>query len=126
MTIGPHVRLPIPGRLGAGTALPSFRSVGVINPEGGWFRRSCRGEPHRRMKTLLSVPMPVNAEHHRSVWLNRSTVGIALASLCSDVSHELATAVLPVVLLSLGAGPATLGLIEGSADGLSAAAKLWG
>lgn len=42
------------------------------------------------------------------------------------MSHELATAVLPVVLLSLGAGPAALGLIEGSADGLSAAAKLWG
>jgi len=62
----------------------------------------------------------------RSSWLNRSTGGIALASLCSDVSHELATAVLPVVLLSLGAGPAALGIIEGTADGLSAMAKLWG
>jgi MFS family permease len=64
--------------------------------------------------------------HDRSAWFNRSTLGIALASLCSDVSHELATAVLPAVLLSLGAGPAALGLIEGAADGLSAAAKLWG
>jgi MFS family permease len=59
-------------------------------------------------------------------WLNRSTVGVALASLLSDVSHELATAVLPSVLLALGAGPAALGLIEGSADGLSTLAKLWG
>jgi MFS family permease len=59
-------------------------------------------------------------------WLNRNTVGIGLASLFSDISHELATAVLPAVLLSLGAGPAALGLIEGSADGLSAIAKLWG
>jgi MFS family permease len=62
----------------------------------------------------------------RSGWLNHSTVGIALASLCSDVSHELATAVLPVVLLALGSGPAALGVIEGFADGLSALAKLWG
>ncbi|MFI5183850.1 MAG: MFS transporter [Vicinamibacteria bacterium] len=59
-------------------------------------------------------------------WLNRTTLGISLASLLSDVSHELATAVLPALLLSLGAGPAALGFVEGSADGLSALAKLWG
>ncbi len=59
-------------------------------------------------------------------WLNRSTLGLALASLFSDVSHELATAVLPALLLSLGAGAGALGWIEGSADGLSAVAKLWG
>jgi MFS family permease len=59
-------------------------------------------------------------------WLNRTTLGISLASLLSDVSHELATAVLPAFLVSLGAGPAALGWIEGSADGLSALAKLWG
>jgi MFS family permease len=62
----------------------------------------------------------------RAAWLNRSTLGLALASLFSDVSHELGTAVLPAALLSLGAGPAALGWIEGSADGLSALAKLWG
>jgi MFS family permease len=59
-------------------------------------------------------------------WLNRTTLGISLASLLSDVSHELATAVLPAFLVSLGAGPAALGWIEGSADGLSALAKLGG
>jgi MFS family permease len=59
-------------------------------------------------------------------WLNRSTVGMGLASLFSDISHELATAVLPAVLLSLGAGAAALGWIEGTADGLSSVAKLWG
>jgi MFS family permease len=62
----------------------------------------------------------------RAAWLNRTTLGVALASLFSDVSHELGTAVLPAVLLALGAGPAALGWIEGSADGLSALAKLWG
>lgn len=59
-------------------------------------------------------------------WLNRTTLGISLASLLSDVSHEMATAVLPAFLVGLGAGPAALGWIEGSADGLSALAKLWG
>ena len=62
----------------------------------------------------------------RSAWFNRSTLGIALASLFSDVAHELGTAVLPAVLIGLGAGPAALGLVEGSADGLSTLAKLWG
>lgn len=62
----------------------------------------------------------------RPLWLNRTTLGVALASLLSDISHEMATAVLPAFLLSLGAGPAALGWIEGSADGLSAVAKLWG
>jgi MFS family permease len=61
-----------------------------------------------------------------SSWLNRTTLGLSLASLFSDVSHELATAVLPAVLMSLGAGPAALGIIEGMADGLSALAKLGG
>jgi MFS family permease len=58
--------------------------------------------------------------------LNRSTLGVGLASLFSDISHELTTAVLPAILLSLGAGPAALGLVEGSADALSSIAKLWG
>jgi len=61
-----------------------------------------------------------------SGWMNRSTVGIAAASLFSDVSHELATAVLPAVILSIGAGPAALGIIEGASDGISALSKIWG
>jgi MFS family permease len=61
-----------------------------------------------------------------SPWLNRTTLGTALASFLSDVSHEMATAVLPAFLVGLGGGPAALGWIEGSADGLSALAKLWG
>jgi len=59
-------------------------------------------------------------------WLNRTTVGVSLASLLSDVSHELGTAVLPSLLLSIGAGPAALGIVEGMADGISSVAKLWG
>lgn len=76
----------------------------------------------------MTTPAPATREAVTAPggWLNRTTAGISLASLLSDVSHELATAVLPVFLLSLGAGPAALGWIEGSADGLSAVAKLWG
>jgi MFS family permease len=69
---------------------------------------------------------PAGAITSRGAWLNRTTLGISLASLLSDISHELATAVLPAFLVALGAGPAFLGWIEGSADGLSALAKLWG
>lgn len=76
----------------------------------------------------MATPAPVIPEAASATrgWLNRTTLGISLASLFSDISHELATAVLPAFLVSLGAGPAALGWIEGSADGLSAVAKLWG
>jgi MFS family permease len=51
-------------------------------------------------------------------------LGIGLASLFSDVGHEMATTAMPALLASLGAGSAILGLIEGTADGLSSFAKL--
>jgi hypothetical protein len=63
----------------------------------------------RAARAAYTKPRPMGARPETSRWLNRSTSGIALASLCSDVSHELATAVLPTVLLALGAGPAAGG-----------------
>src|SRR5437588_7186653 len=57
-------------------------------------------------------------------WLNRTVLGIGLASLFSDWSHEIATAVLPTFLASLGVAAAWLGLIEGVSDGLSSFAKM--
>jgi MFS family permease len=57
-------------------------------------------------------------------WLNRTVLGIALASLFSDWNHEIATAVLPAFLGSLGVAAAWLGIIEGDSDGLSSFAKL--
>ena len=59
-----------------------------------------------------------------SSWINRTTVGIGLTSLFSDWSHEIATTILPAFLASLGAGPGWLGVIEGTADGLSSFSKL--
>jgi MFS family permease len=58
-------------------------------------------------------------------WLNSTILGIGLASLFSDWSHEIATTVLPAFLATMGAAAAAwLGVIEGVADGLSSSAKM--
>jgi MFS family permease len=57
-------------------------------------------------------------------WLNRTVLGVALASLFSDWSHEIATAVMPAFLATFSAAAAWLGLIEGISDGFSGAAKM--
>jgi len=59
-------------------------------------------------------------------WLNSTVLGIGAASLLSDLSHEVVTALLPALLVSMGTAAAALGTIEGLADGLSSAAKLLG
>ncbi len=76
------------------------------------------GKLTRRIKT------PVKEANTSRTWLNRTTLGVGLASLFSDWSHEVATAILPAFLASLGAGPGWLGAIEGIADGLSSVTKL--
>src|SRR5262249_29497569 len=55
---------------------------------------------------------------------NSTVLGIGLASLFSDWSHEMATAVLPAFLTAMGVAAAWVGLIEGLADGLSSFTKL--
>ena len=52
-------------------------------------------------------------------WLNRTVLGIGLASLFSDLSHEMATTLMPAFLGTMGVAAAWLGLVEGVADGLS-------
>lgn len=54
----------------------------------------------------------------RSTWLNRTVLGIGLASLFSDWSHEMATTVMPTLLATMGVAAAWLGLIEGVSDRL--------
>jgi MFS family permease len=56
--------------------------------------------------------------------LNRTVLGIGLASLFSDWSHEIATAAMPAFLATMGVAAAWIGLIEGVSDGLSSFAKL--
>ena len=66
----------------------------------------------------------IKDQNSSSGWLNRTVLGVGVTSLFSDWSHEIATAILPAFLATIGAGPAWLGAIEGIADGLSSFAKL--
>ena len=59
-------------------------------------------------------------------WINGTVIGIILATFLSDVSHEMATAVLPLFLVTVGLGPAALGMMEGLADLLMSLSKLGG
>ncbi len=60
----------------------------------------------------------------KPVWLNRTVLGVGLASLFSDWSHEIATAAMPAFLATLGVAAAWLGIIEGVSDGLASFAKM--
>src|SRR3989440_10926418 len=64
------------------------------------------------------------SQNRRLPWLNRAVVGVGLASLFSDWSHEIATTLLPAFLATMGVAAAWLGVIEGVSDGLSSFAKM--
>src|SRR5512135_3320141 len=57
--------------------------------------------------------------------LRRNVKVFGVTSFFNDTATEMAYWVLPAFLISIGAGPATLGLIEGVAESVTAAAKLW-
>ena len=60
-------------------------------------------------------------------WLTPGVVGVGAASLFSDTGHEMVTSLLPTFLTAtLGAGPATLGAIDGVADAFTGLSKLAG
>lgn len=65
-----------------------------------------------------------NEIQKNSNWLNRNTIGMSLTSFFSDACHEMATAILPGFLSTIGAPPSALGLIEGTADAISSFVKL--
>lgn len=62
----------------------------------------------------------------RPSWLNRSVVGFGLTSFFSDLSHEVATTLLPLLLRNLGAPAYAVGLIEGLADSLANFGRILG
>ncbi|HXG47081.1 MAG TPA: hypothetical protein VNO52_05615 [Methylomirabilota bacterium] len=68
----------------------------------------------------------MSAQAGRPRWLNGTVLGIGLASLFSDWSHEIATTVMPAFLAAMGVAAAWLGIIEGVSDGLSLFAKAAG
>ena len=72
----------------------------------------------------LNCVVPEEPKGTRARWLNRTVLGIGLASLFSDWAHETATTLLPAFLASMNVAAAWLGLIEGVADGLSSVAKM--
>ena len=67
----------------------------------------------------LRIP---GSQRHR--WLNRNVFAFGLTSFLSDFCHEMATAVLPQFMQTIGASVASLGLIEGVADAVSSFTKL--
>jgi MFS family permease len=106
---------------------------GIIN----CFRIDCRRGPFRRVcnryYAMAAGRMPMlDAKRQDGTdpagpmgsWLNRNILGISLTSLFSDMSHEMATAILPFfIVLDLGGTTAIVGLVEGASDGASSAVK---
>ena len=56
----------------------------------------------------------------------RVLYGFALTSFFNDVASEMAYWILPAFVVSLGGGPAQLGIIEGIAEAMASVSKLWG
>ncbi len=66
----------------------------------------------------MSTP-PISPDAKRNVYFFGAT------SLFNDIASEMAYWILPAFLVSLGAGPAALGLIEGIAESVAALGKLF-
>ena len=60
----------------------------------------------------------------KNKWLNRNIFAMGLTSFFSDFGHEMATAILPAFLVSVGGSAALLGVIEGVADASISGMKL--
>lgn len=60
----------------------------------------------------------------KNKWLNKNILAMGWAAFFSDFSHEMATAVLPAFLASIGGSAALLGLIEGLADASTSLMKI--
>jgi len=63
-------------------------------------------------------------EGGKNKWLNRNIFAMGLTSFFSDFGHEMATAILPAFLVSVGGSAALLGVIEGIADASISGMKL--
>ncbi len=61
---------------------------------------------------------------HKNNWLNKNILAMGLTSFFSDFGHEMATAILPAFLVSVGGSAALLGVIEGVADASISLMKL--
>lgn len=66
---------------------------------------------------------PAQPERRKSK-LPASVLALAAASFFNDIGSEMGFPLLPVLLVSLGAGPAYLGIVEGIADAVASLLKL--
>lgn len=87
-------------------------------PRCACFRRAPATPPARNR--------PAHVEDTRPAHANPTVLGIAAASFLSDAGHEMATAVLPGFLRSLGAPALALGSVEAAADASMSVSKLLG
>lgn len=71
----------------------------------------------------LLMPDPASVQAKPSAARNLYSFGVT--SFFNDTASEMAYWVLPAFLISLGAGPAQLGLIEGAAESVASFAKLF-
>jgi MFS family permease len=68
--------------------------------------------------------MPLHSSEHEP-FSSRNIYAFGITSFLNDTATEMAYWVLPAFLVSLGAGPAQLGLIEGVAESVASFAKLF-
>jgi MFS family permease len=69
--------------------------------------------------------MKIEITMDKTKWLNKNIFAMGLTSFLSDFGHEMATAILPAFLISVGGSAALLGLIEGVADASISFMKLF-
>jgi hypothetical protein len=98
------------------------------NSDGGRFHlltKGCRRDGAESLAgSAAGYVLPRHSGTPTPRWLGSAVLGIGLASLFSEVAHEMASTAMPAFPGSLGMGSAALGLIEGLADGTSSVAKL--
>ncbi len=83
------------------------------------------GGPLAGLAEAPSAPVETLTGPATRGWLSRNVFALGLTSFFSDFSHEMATAILPAFLLTIGGSAAALGIIEGVADAISSFVKIW-
>ena len=76
--------------------------------------------PARCVSPLLDPTLPPVPP-----WLTRNVLVLGVASLINDVSSEMVVPLLPLLILSTGAGGLGIGLVEGVADAVSSLLRLY-
>jgi hypothetical protein len=86
-------------------------NLGAIVPS--WAKRPCsRIHSRGKERTLAESTSDGHPATRSRRWLNRTVLGIGLASLFSDWSHEMATTVMPAFLSTMGVAALWVALID--------------